>query len=126
MNLEEYINKYPEAKKRFEFNLQIKSKIRHELINNFEDFDKSSKKLLLALKKEVFNNNEIYVSGSRILGTYLTDVEYEKYSKIYPNVKKSDWDIKSLYKPDREKLKLFETENNVKIDFQLGNSIIKI
>jgi hypothetical protein len=126
MNLEEYINKYPEAKKRFEFNLQIKSKIRHELINNFEDFDKSSKKLLLALKKEVFNNNEIYVSGSRILGTYLTDVEYEKYSKIYPNVKKSDWDIKSLYKPDREKLKLFETEYNVKIDFQLGNSTIKV
>ena len=126
MNLEEYINKYPEAKKRFEFNLQIKSKIRHELINNFEDFDKSSKKLLLALKKEVFNNNEIYVSGSRIKGTYLTEEEFLKYSKIYTNVKSSDWDIQSLFIPDKQKLNNFQEKYNIKIDFQLGNRTIKI
>lgn len=125
ISLADYI-KDPEVAKRFEYNLNIKSKVRHKVIESFEDFDDKSKEYLLSLKNEVFEGNNIYVFGSRVNGTYLSDDEYEKYSKEYTNVKKSDWDIKSLYKPDREKLKLFETENNVKIDFQLGNSIIKI
>ena len=126
MNLEEYIKKYPEAQKRFEFNLQIKSKIRHTIINKFEDFDLDSKKLLLSLKKDIFDNNDIYVFGSRIQGTYLTDEEFEKYNKLYSNVKKSDWDIQSLYIPDKEKLKRFQENNNIKIDFQIGSQKIKV
>ena len=126
MNLAEYIKAYPEAEKRFEFNLKIKSKVRHKIIKNFNDFDPDSKKLLLKLKKEVFNNSDIYVQGSRVNGTYLTSVEFEEYRKLYPNVKESDWDIQSLYIPDKEKLKRFQENNNIKIDFQIGSQKIKV
>jgi hypothetical protein len=125
MNLQEYIDKYPEAKLRFEYNINIKSKVRHKIINDKRDFDVATKKILSALKKEVFENNDIFVFGSRINGTYITDKEYIKYSKIYQNVKKSDWDIQSIFKPDADKLKAFQDKYNIKIDFQIGTKKIK-
>lgn len=126
MNLEEYIKKYPEAKKRFEFNIEVKSKVRHKIIEKFEDFSIDDQMFLERLKSEVFNNQSIYVLGSRIKGTYLTEEEFLKYSKIYTNVKRSDWDIQSLFIPDKQKLNNFQEKYNIKIDFQLGNRTIKI
>lgn len=102
----------------------IKNSIRHKVIESFEDFDDKSKDFLLRLKSEVFENNDIYVHGSRIQGRYLTDEEYDKYSKEYKFVKRSDWDIQSLVKP--KNLKEFELNNSVKIDFQLGTFKIKV
>lgn len=78
---------------------KIKSRKRHREVKVFSDFTKSAKEFLLALKQEVFNNATIYVRGSRIQGTYLTDKEYETYSKQYPGIKKSDWDISSETRP---------------------------
>jgi hypothetical protein len=117
-----YYNRIIESQR---FNKEVKNIVRHPVVKKFEDFTKENQTLLLKMKKEIFDNNDIFVFGSQISGKYITKEEVKKYHK-YPQAKESDWDIKSLYKPDREKLKLFETENNVKIDFQLGNSIIKI
>ena len=105
--------------KRIEYN-KIKSKVRHEKVSEFNDLDKDSKKLLLRLKKEVFNGEAIYLSGSRIKGTYLTEKEFQDNKLKYPNVKRSDWDIFSEYNPDKNKLKEFEEKENIKIDFQIG------
>ena len=117
--LEEYI-KDPIVAKRFEYNTNIKSKVRHKIVGSFKDFDNESKEYLLSLKNEVFKGSDIYVFGSRVNGTYLSDNEYEKYSKEYSNVKKSDWDIRSEFKTDIKEFKGY------KIDFQIGNKGIKI
>lgn len=119
ITLEEY-KKDPIVAKRFEYNTDIKSKIRHKIVNSFEDFDDDSKEYLLSLKNEVFEGNDIYVNGSRIKGTYLTEEEYEKYSKEYTNVKKSDWDIQSEFKTTIKEYK------GCKIDFQFGKRGIKV
>jgi hypothetical protein len=120
MNLKEYIITFPDAKKRFEFNIEIKSKVRHKIINIFDDFSDKDKEYLIELKQEVFKGNDIYIFGSRINGTYLTDDEYKKYSKIYNNVKKSDWDIRSNFRINIREFKGY------KIDSQIGNKGIKV
>jgi len=107
-------------KERIAFQLEVKSKVRHKIVTCFDDFDSSSKKFLLRLKKEVFNDNTIYVIGSRVNGTYLTDEEYEKYSKEYQNVKKSDWDIRSKFDV------LVKEFEGYKIDFQIGTKGVKV
>ncbi len=112
--------KDPLVAKRFEYSLNIKSKVRHKVVTSFEDFDDDSKEFLLSLKKEVFNDNTIYVIGSRVKGTYLTDEEFEEYSKEYPNVKKSDWDILCCYKPNATEFRGY------KIDFNFGTKGVKV
>ena len=119
ITLEEYL-KDPIIAKRFEYYTNIKTKIRHKIINSFEDLDDKSKEYLFSLKNEVFKGNNIYVFGSRVNGTYLSDDEYEKYSKEYSNVKKSDWDIQSEFKVNVREFKGY------KIDYQFGTKGIKI
>lgn len=112
--------KDPLVAKRFEYILNIKSKVRHKVVTCFDDFDDDSKEFLLRLKKEVFSDNDIYVYGSRVNGTYLSDEEFNRYSSEYPNVKKSDWDIRSLYKPKQTEFLGY------KIDFNFGTNGIKV
>jgi predicted metal-binding protein len=108
------------------FNIEIKNTVRHKIIESFTDFSKKDKDFLLKLKNEIFNNNDIYVFGSRVNGKYITNVEVKKYIKKYPDIKESDWDIQSLFKPDDELLLKFQIENNIKIDFNMGTQKIKI
>lgn len=116
-------------KEKIRFHTEIKSKKRHPVITEFKDFEEREKAFLLELKEVVFENNFIYVFGSRIDGKYLTDKEYEEYVKIYPNIKKSDWDIRSEFKLSKTgiaKLKDFEKKYNTKIEISFGNNGIKI
>lgn len=107
-------------KDRVTFQSEVKSKVRHKIINTFEDFDEKDKTYLLDLKNEIFKGNNIYVFGSRVNGTYLSDDEYEMYKDKYTNVKKSDWDIRSNFKVTIKEFKGY------KIDFQIGNKGIKV
>ena len=108
------------------FNIEVKDIIRHNIINNFEDFSDSDKQMLLLLKKNIFNNQDIYIFGSRISGKYIDTDEYNKYKDLYNGIKESDWDIQSLYIPDKDSLKKFEKDFNIRIDFHKGTHKIKI
>ena len=104
----------------------IKSKIRHKIITCKEDLDNDTLSLLLLIKVQLFDNNPIYLSGSRINGKYITKEEYELYKQEYSDIKVSDYDIKSIYKPDITKIKEFEKEYNIKIDYSYGTYKIEI
>ena len=108
------------------FNIEVKDIIRHNIINNFEDFSDSDKQMLLLLKMNIFNNQDIYIFGSRISGKYIDTDEYNKYKDLYNGIKESDWDIQSLYIPDKDSLKKFEKDFNIRIDFHKGTHKIKI
>lgn len=122
--LEDLLSKGDDYAKRLEdklkFNKEVKSKIRHKIINSFEDFTTEDQLFLIKLKEKVFNNNDIYVFGSRINGTYLSNEEYLYYKDKYSNVKESDWDIRSFFKPT---IQIFE---NYKIDYSPGSHGIKV
>ena len=104
----------------------LKRSIRHTVINTFDDFCDKDKSFLLALKNEIFDGNNIYVSGSRITGKYITKKEYLKYKDEYIGLKPSDWDIQSMFVPNMDKLKQFAIEHDVKIDFSKGINKVKI
>ncbi len=108
------------------FNLEVKNIVRHKIINNIDDLTSEDKKMLLLLKESVFNNENIYISGSRINGTYINNEEYNSYKDLYKYVKESDWDIQSLYIPEQSLLKKFEKDFNIRIDFHKGTHKIKI
>lgn len=107
-------------------NSEFKSKTRHKIITTYEDLEEEDKLLLITLKQEVFENNLIYLFGSRINGKYITKKEYIEYKEKYPHIKVSDYDIKSQYKPDVTKLKEFEKKYDVKIDYFYGTAKIVI
>lgn len=129
-NLEDLKLIYPDYYNRImlnnKFNIEVKDIIRHNIINNFEDFSDSDKQMLLLLKKNIFNNQDIYIFGSRISGKYIDTDEYNKYKNLYNGIKESDWDIQSLYIPDKDSLKKFEKDFNIRIDFHKGTHKIKI
>lgn len=129
-NLEDLKLIYPDYYNRImlnnKFNIEVKDIIRHNIINNFEDFSDSDKQMLLLLKKNIFNNQDIYIFGSRISGKYIDTDEYNKYKDLYNGIKESDWDIQSLYIPDKDSLKKFEKDFNIRIDFHKGTHKIKI
>ena len=114
---DEYSKKLEE---RIRFSTEVKSKVRHKVVTNFDDFSDKDKAFLLRLKEQVFDGHDIYVFGSRINGTYLSDEEYEMYKDKYQDVKKSDWDIRSNFKA---KAKEFE---GFKIDYNPGTYGIKV
>lgn len=129
-NLEDLKLIYPDYYNRImlnnKFNIEVKDIIRHNIINNFEDFSDNDKQMLLLLKKNIFNNQDIYIFGSRISGKYIDTDEYNKYKDLYNGIKESDWDIQSLYIPDKDSLKKFEKDFNIRIDFHKGTHKIKI
>lgn len=129
-NLEDLKLIYPDYYNRImlnnKFNIEVKDIIRHNIINNFEDFSDNDKQMLLLLKKNIFNNQDIYIFGSRISGKYIDTDEYNKYKNLYNGIKESDWDIQSLYIPDKDSLKKFEKDFNIRIDFHKGTHKIKI
>ena len=104
----------------------FKSKIRHKIITTYEDLEEDDKLLLTTLKQEVFDNNLIYLFGSRISGLYINKKEYIDNKEKYPHIKVSDYDIKSQYRPDVTKLKEFEKKYDVKIDYFYGTAKIVI
>ena len=112
--------------KKMKLDKDIKSKIRHKVINYKEDLDTDTLALLLLIKEKLFNNNPIYLAGSRINGKYITEEEYNLYIQDYPDIKVSDYDIKSIYKPNITKVKEFEKEYHVKIDYSYGTYKIEI
>ncbi len=114
---DEYSKKLEE---RIRFSTEVKSKVRHKVVTNFDDFSDKDKAFLLRLKEQLFDGNDIYVFGSRINGTYLSDEEYEMYKDKYHGVKKSDWDIRS---PFKAKAREFE---GFKIDYNPGTNGIKV
>jgi hypothetical protein len=119
----DYYNKIIEKQR---FSIEVKNLVRYKVINEFKDFSKTDQKMLLKLKKEVFANNEIFIFGSRVNGKYITKKDVTKYKDKYPEIVESDWDVKSLFKPNTEALKKFQETNKVKIDFQIGNNKIKV
>lgn len=122
--LEDLLSRGDEYSKKLEekirFSKEVKSKVRHKVVANFDDFSDKDKAFLLRLKEQVFDGHDIYVFGSRINGTYLSDEEYEMYKDKYQDVKKSDWDIRSNFKA---KAKEFE---GFKIDYNPGTYGIKV
>jgi hypothetical protein len=129
-NLEELKLIYPDYYNRImlnnKFSIEVKDIIRHNIISSFEDFSDNDKQMLLLLKESVFNNQDIYIFGSRISGKYIDTDEYNKYKELYSSIKESDWDIQSLYIPDKDSLKKFEKDFNIRIDFHKGTHKIKI
>lgn len=53
-------------------------------------------------------------------GTYLSNEEYYKYSQIYPNIKKSDWDIRTQFKTNVKEY------GGHKLDIQFGEKGVKV
>ena len=129
-NLEELKLIYPDYYNRImlnnKFSIEVKDIIRHNIISSFEDFSDNDKQMLLLLKESVFNNQDIYIFGSRISGKYIDTDEYNKYKELYSSIKESDWDIQSLHIPDKDSLKKFERDFNIRIDFHKGTHKIKI
>jgi hypothetical protein len=100
--------------RRHEF-IKYKASQRHKVINCYNDFDNEIKELLQKIKHELLQGNEFILSGSRVNGTYLTDIEFELFKDV--NQKRSDYDIWSKYKPSKENIIEFGNKYNIKIDF---------
>jgi len=83
--LEELLSRGDEYSKKLEekirFSKEVKSKVRHKVVANYDDFCDKDKAFLQRLKEQIFDGNDIYVFGSRINGTYLSDEEYEMYKE---------------------------------------------
>lgn len=119
-------NRYNRIKNLEKFNKEVRTKVRHKIINSSKDFDDETLTMLSELKKEAFKENDIFIRGSMIKGTYISEKEFKKYSLLYPGIKKSDIDIMSNYTPTKSDIESFEKKYKVKIDFKIGSKGIKI